>query len=70
MRTIPTVIYRTNHEIFARGFNSQLVAKTGLCLVGVNNLELIHTEGFAMGEEHAKAAFAKRMSALPRSAIS
>ncbi len=27
--------------------------------VGLNNLELIHTEGFAMGEEHATAAFAK-----------
>ena len=27
--------------------------------VGLNHLELIHTEGYAMGEEHAKAAFAK-----------
>lgn len=27
--------------------------------VGLNNLELIHTEGFAMGEAHAQAAIAK-----------
>ena len=27
--------------------------------VGLNNLELIHTEDYAMGEDHAKAAFAK-----------
>ena len=33
--------------------------KQVFAFVGVNNLELIHTEGFAMGEEHAKAAFAK-----------
>ena len=33
--------------------------KQVLSFVGLSNLELIHTEGTAMGEDHAKAAFEK-----------
>ena len=33
--------------------------KQVMSFVGLDNLELIHTEGFAMGEDHAKLAFEK-----------
>lgn len=38
--------------------------------VGLNNLELIHTEGYAMGEDHAKAAFAKTHESIAQIAAS